>query len=216
MGTTNGILKFIGAAVLGFTLSFGGVFAEEAKPEAATEETAEIVVPDMILGAEDAPITVIEYASFTCPHCARFHDDVFGKLKENYIDTGKVKFIHREIYFDKYGLWASVIARCAGADRYYGVSSLMYKGQSDWARAGGDAEIAEALKKIGRISGLNDEQLDSCLQDRDQVLALVGWFQENSERDGIRSTPSLLIDGELHSNKSYADLSEILDAKLDK
>lgn len=187
-------------------------FAANAQSSDADAGAAEII--DMVQGAEDAPITVIEYASFTCPHCARFHSDVYKLLRKNYIDTGKVKFIFREVYFDKYGMWASMIARCSGPDRFFGMTDLILNSQSTWARAGDDLAIVEALRKIGRLSGMQDAALDSCLQDGEKLRALVGWYKENAQRDGIQSTPSFLIDGQPYKNMDYEEFVKILDEKL--
>ena len=187
-------------------------FAANAQSSDADAGAAEII--DMVQGAEDAPITVIEYASFTCPHCARFHSDVYKLLRKNYIDTGKVKFIFREVYFDKYGMWASMIARCSGPDRFFGMTDLILNSQSTWARAGDDLAIVEALRKIGRLSGMQDAALDSCLQDGEKLRALVGWYKENAQRDGIQSTPSFLIDGQPFKNMDYEEFAKILDEKL--
>ena len=187
-------------------------FAANAQSSDADAGAAEII--DMVQGAEDAPITVIEYASFTCPHCARFHSDVYKLLRKNYIDTGKVKFIFREVYFDKYGMWASMIARCSGSDRFFGMTDLILNSQSTWARAGDDLAIVEALRKIGRLSGMQDAALDSCLQDGEKLRALVGWYKENAQRDGIQSTPSFLIDGQPYKNMDYEEFAKILDEKL--
>lgn len=187
-------------------------FAANAQSSDADAGAAEII--DMVQGAEDAPITVIEYASFTCPHCARFHSDVYKLLRKNYIDTGKVKFIFREVYFDKYGMWASMIARCSGPDRFFGMTDLILNSQSTWARAGDDLAIVEALRKIGRLSGMQDAALDSCLQDGEKLRALVGWYKENAQRDGIQSTPSFLIDGQPYKNMDYEEFAKILDEKL--
>ena len=187
-------------------------FAANAQSSDADAGAAEII--DMVQGAEDAPITVIEYASFTCPHCARFHSDVYKLLRKNYIDTGKVKFIFREVYFDKYGMWASMIARCSGPDRFFGMTDLILNSQSTWARAGDDLAIVEALRKIGRLSGMQDAALDSCLQDGEKIRALVGWYKENAQRDGIQSTPSFLIDGQPYKNMDYKEFAKILDEKL--
>jgi len=187
-------------------------FAANAQSSDADAETTEII--DMVQGAEDAPITVIEYASFTCPHCARFHSDVYKLLRKNYIDTGKIKFIFREVYFDKYGMWASMIARCSGPDRFFGMTDLILNSQNTWARAGDDLAIVEALRKIGRLSGMEDAALDSCLQDGDKLRALVGWYKENAQRDGIQSTPSFLIDGQPYKNMNYEEFAKILEEKL--
>jgi protein-disulfide isomerase len=171
------------------------------------------IVQEMTLGDENAPITMIEYASYTCPHCQRFHKDVFPQLKADYIDTGKVKFIYREVYFDGPGLWAGMTARCGGEDRFFGMVDLIYENQREWTQ-GAPAQIAANLKRMGKLAGMSDEQLDACLQDGEKARALTAVFQENAERDGIRATPSFVIDGQLQSNMSYPDLKALLDAKL--
>ena len=184
----------------------------------SAEEASEVVKPiaEMMQGKQDAPIEMIEYASFTCPHCATFHADVYPKLKLNYIDKGLVKFIYREVYFDKYGMWASMIARCAGADRFFGMTDQIYRKQSNWARAESDVAIVTQLRKIGLLAGLDESQLSSCLQDGVKLRALVEWYSENAKRDEIKSTPTLIINGEKHSNQSYEQLTEILDEILEK
>ena len=183
--------------------------------EAAASEASEIEVTEMALGTEDAPVEVIEYASYTCPHCANFHDQVFPQLKSEYIDTGKVRFVYREVYFDKYGMWASLVARCGGEQKFFGITDMIYDGQRDWVRAGSDGAIADELRKNGRLAGLGDDQIEACLTDGDQLRALVGWYQENAEADGIQSTPSFVIDGETYTNMSYAEFSELLDEKVE-
>ena len=187
-----------------------------ALPNLSLAQDAETVIeiPDMVMGDENAPVTVIEYASFTCPHCARFEADILPQLKADYIDTGKIKFVFREVYFDKYGMWASMIARCAGPERYFGVSKMIFDTQSTWARAGGDMEIVNELSKIGRMAGLEAEQLQACLQDADTLRALVGWYQTNATNDDVSSTPTLIINGEKYSNMPYDKLKTILDEKL--
>ncbi len=188
-----------------------------ALPMAAeAQEAAEIdtsSVAEMALGPEDAAVTVIEYASFTCPHCATFHEQVLPQLKESYVDTGQVRFVHREVYFDRYGLWAGMVARCGGEERYFGIADLIYERQREWTR-GEPTEVVDKLRRIGKTAGLTDEQLDACLSDGQKAQTLVAWYQQNAEADGIDATPSFVIDGETFSNMSYADFAEILDEKL--
>ena len=193
--------------------------SEIALPYAASaEQASEEIKPiaEMVQGDLDAPIEMIEYASFTCPHCATFHADVYPKLKIHYIDKGLVKFIYREVYFDKYGMWASMIARCAGADRFFGMTDQIYRKQSNWARAESDVAIVTQLRKIGLLAGLDESQINSCLQDGVKLRALVEWYSKNAKRDEIKSTPTLIINGEKHSNQSYEQLTEILDEILEK
>lgn len=213
------MLRKIASAAFAFSLMTGGAALYSAlTPGAAMAQSAGHTageVTEMALGAEDAPITVVEYASFTCGHCANFHHNVFDKLKADYIDTGKVRFIFREAYFDRYGLWASMVARCGGEMRYFGIADMMFEQQGDWIGDGKDpAGIAERLRKIGKVAGLTDDALDTCLKDEAQAQALVGWYQENFQRDNMDATPSFLIDGKKYSNMSYQDFAAILDAKL--
>ena len=171
-------------------------------------------VLEMSLGNPDADVTVIEYASFTCPHCRNFHETVFGQLKTNYIDTGKINFIYREVYFDRFGLWGGIVARCGGEAKYFGISDLLYKQQSAWLAGGDPAQIAGNLRKIGKTAGLSDDQLDACLNDGENAKALVAVYQKNAKADDINSTPSFLINGKKVSNMNYADFAAALDEEL--
>ncbi|MHA6344452.1 DsbA family protein [Roseivivax sp. CAU 1761] len=186
----------------------------EGSAETAADAPAEGGIVEMVLGAEDAPVEVIEYASYTCPHCRSFHENVFDEVKKNYVDTGKVRFVYREVYFDKYGMWASLIARCGGEEKFFGITDLIYDTQEEWVRAGSDAAIADELRKIGRMAGIDGTELETCLTDGDKLRALVEWYQENAEADEITSTPSFLIAGEKYSNMAYDDFAAILDEKL--
>ena len=196
------------------TTANGQSFALPGAANAQESEAADVTIQEMVLGAEDAPVEIIEYASYTCPHCATFHQGVFKNLKEDYVDTGKVKFTYREVYFDKYGLWGSLVARCGGEDRFFGITEMIYQTQSEWTRAGSEAAIADELRKIGRIAGLESDQLEACLTNSDKARGLIEWYQANAEEHGISSTPSFVIDGETYSNMSYGEFQEILDEKL--
>ncbi|MEM8631324.1 MAG: DsbA family protein [Pseudomonadota bacterium] len=180
-----------------------------APAQAQSADAPEII--DMTMGNPDAPVTVIEYASYTCPHCKSFHEGTFKDLKEDYIDTGKVHFVYREVYFDRPGLWAAMVARCGGPERYFGISDLLYAGQSEWAGSGDPAQIAEALRRIGRTAGLSDDELDACLSDADKAQAMVAAYQANTEEHGISATPSFVINGETYRNMSYGEMKTILD-----
>lgn len=189
--------------------------ASAANAQSTNGDIDTSMIADMFIGNPDAAVTVTEYASFTCPHCAAFHAGPFKQLKADYIDTGKIKFVYREVYFDRYGLWASMIARCGGPERFFGIVDLLYAGQSTWARAGEPAAIVEELRKIGRLAGLDNDTLEACLQDATQAETLVAWYQENGERDNIDSTPSFLINGKKHSNMAYPEMKELIDAELE-
>ena len=185
-----------------------------ANAQTAGEEIDTSTVVEMQLGNPDAPVTVIEYASYTCPHCGRFHEGPYKQLKADYIDTGKINFVYREVYFDRYGLWASAIARCAGTPAaFFGITDMLYATQAEWSRAGGGdpAVIADELRKIGRLAGLDGDMLEGCLTDADNLRTLVAWYQENAEADGITSTPSFVINGTKYNNMSYAEMAQLID-----
>ncbi|PHP27518.1 thiol-disulfide oxidoreductase [Limimaricola cinnabarinus] len=190
--------------------------AAEAETEAAAEAApAEEGIVEMVQGAEDAPVTVMEYASYTCPHCANWHEESYPQLKD-YIDEGKVRFVYREVYFDRPGLWASMIARCGGESKFFGVSDMLYEQQRDWAAGGDPAAIAAKLREIGLKAGLEEAQLEACLTDGDKAQELVSWFEQNAEEDGINSTPTFIINGEKHSNMAWADMAEIIDGLIEE
>ena len=170
-------------------------------------------VMEMTLGDPDAPVEVIEYASFTCPHCRRFHEDVLPQLKANYIDPGHVRFVIREVYANRPALWAGMVARCAGPERYFSVVELIFARQSEWTQ-GSPAEVAENLRRIGRLVGLDDARLDACLTDADMAQAMVDTAQGYAQIHDIPGTPSFVIDGELYSNMDYERFASILDERL--
>jgi protein-disulfide isomerase len=199
-----------------------------AQEATATSEASR--VPDMVLGKQDAPVTVVEYASFTCPHCANFHDTVFDKMKANYIDTGKVRFVYREVYFDRYGLLAAMIARQGGPEKYFAISDILYDTQKEWLASGEDAVIVENLKKIGLKAGLDQAKVEGTIKDFETCTAdlnacmatdniagaMVATYQANAQKDGVEGTPTFLINGEKQSGAmSYEEFSKLLDAKLE-
>ena len=191
----------------------GAAFAQDA---ASAEDIDTSMIEDMSLGNPDAAVTVTEYASFTCPHCARFHAEGFKQLKSDYIDTGKINFVYREVFFDRFGLWAAIVARCGdGAEsRYFGIADMIYTQQGTWARQENPADIVESLRKIGKTAGLTDAQLDQCFTDGDKAQAMYARWLKQSKEDDISSTPSFLIDGKKYSNMPYDEMKSIIDAAL--
>lgn len=205
------------ALALMLAAAFGAVPSASLAQEAAAPPAATaIVVPDMVIGNKDAKVTMIEYASFTCPHCAQFHKDVFKPLKADYIDTGKIKFVYREVYFDRNGLWAAMVARCGGEMRYFGISDILLSTQDEWAATDDPVVVVENLKKIGRTAGMDDATITACLENGDMAQAMVTTYQTNAAADQVEGTPTLLINGVKHANMSYDELKVILDAELAK
>ncbi|MFN3642810.1 MAG: DsbA family protein [Gemmobacter sp.] len=187
---------------------FGAAGAQTADPASLPE------VADMVLGNPDAKVTLIEYASFTCPHCATFHATTFKDLRRDYIDTGLIRFVYREVFFDRYGLWAAMVARCGGEGRYFGIADMLYAQQRDWVAGGDGLKIVENLRRIGRKAGMTDADLDACMQDGAKAQAMVAKFQADTAADGIDSTPSLVLNGRKYGNMGYADLRRLIDAEI--
>ncbi|MBP7240497.1 DsbA family protein [Amaricoccus sp.] len=171
-------------------------------------------VVEMALGDPEAPVTMVEYASFTCPHCADFALNVMPELKAQYIDTGKVRLIYREVYFDRPSLWASMIARCAGEDRYFGVAELLFRDQQTWTQAADAQGLVNALFSIGRQAGMIDGEMQACMQDGDFAQALVTWFQGNAQTDSIDATPTFVLNGEKLANMPWPELKAKIEEKL--
>jgi protein-disulfide isomerase len=209
------LIAVIGAGAFWYSStsnSVGPTLAAANAQDASTVDTS--IVEEMSMGNPDAAVTVIEYASFTCPHCRSFHENVFTQLKANYIDTNKINFIYREVYFDRFGLWGGMVARCGGAMRYFGIADILYTTQSEWLAGGDPAQISERLRRIGRTAGIGEEQLTACLNDNTMAEAMVAAYQQNAEADGVRSTPTFIVNGETFSNMNYEDFAALLDEKL--
>ena len=170
---------------------------------------------EMSKGNDEAPVVFVEYASLTCPACAAFHSNVYPQLNKEYIETGRVKFIHREIYFDKAGLWAALTARCTNVvNRYFGMLELLYSEQSTWSRYESSDKIVDALLKISAKSGIKKAKAISCLEDQEKALDLVSQYQIYVDKDAIESTPTFIINGKKYTNRSYDELKKIIDKEL--
>jgi len=187
-----------------------------AEAQATTAEAQAVTVADMTLGNPDAKVTLMEYASFTCPHCANFHATVLKDLKKDYIDTGKVHFVYREVFFDRYGLWAAMVARCGGAMKYFGIADILYSTQQEWAASEDPNVVVGNLKKIGLTAGMDEAQLDACMRDGAMAQAMIDHYEANMKEFDVKGTPTLVVNGTVHSNMSYADLKVVLDAELAK
>lgn len=180
----------IGATVTAITapLFYNRKAAAQSAP-AALMDTGPL--PERIFGATDAPVTVIEYASMTCGHCANFHINIWPTLKKEFVDTGKVRFIIREFPFDPRSTAAFMLARCMGEDKWYATVDLMFRSQSTWARASdGKQGFLSALS----MTGLDEKQLEACLADQ-AMLDNVNKIAATGRELGVTSTPTFFING---------------------
>jgi protein-disulfide isomerase len=179
--------------------------------EARAEEPV-LLDTDHVLGDRNAPIIIIEYASMTCPHCAHFHETAFPGLKENYFETGKAALAFRHFPFDRYAFQASVMAECAGSDKFFALIDILFKRQAEWTRAD---NITDALIKIGKQSGISQKKFEACLADEKLGESILTQRLVGSTDYGVDSTPTLFIEGEKYEDdRSYTALDEFLQSKM--
>jgi len=184
--------------------------ADPAKAQDA--KAKELAVPgplgDVWLGKEDAKVTIIEYASMTCPHCANFHEKILPVIKERYIDTGKVRFTLREFPFDPLATAAFMLARCNGNDKYYAMVDLLFAQQKAWSTA---QKPAEALLATVRQAGFTQESFEACLKNQSIYDAVNSVRERGDKTFGVESTPTFFINGQKSSGSlSVEELDKIL------
>ncbi len=150
---------------------------------------AEMMV-DHVLGDANAPVTIVEYASYTCAHCAKFANEVLPLVKAQLIDTGKAKLILREFPLDKFALQASKLARCAPGDRYHDLAEVLFRNQERWIKA---EDPVRALKQLGSLTGMDEDQMDACLNSTELENAIVQRMQDAQGRYKINSTPTFVF-----------------------
>jgi protein-disulfide isomerase len=151
-----------------------------------------ITKDDRILGNPDAPITIIEYASLTCPHCAHFTNEVLPELKKKWIDTGKAKLVLREFPLDEPALRAAMIARCAPPDRFYAYVDALFATQDKWVMA---KDYREALARIVKLGGMSQDEFDNCLKNTNLENKILEKRLAASKELDVNSTPTFFING---------------------
>ncbi len=172
---------------------------------------------DHVLGKADAPVTIIEYGSLTCPHCAEFAHATLPDIEKNWIDTGKARLVFRVFPLNQVDLRAAMLARCVPGNRYYAFIETLYQSQNSWMRA---ADPDQALAGIARLAGLGEDKVKSCLADKsveNQVVATAYAAQKS----GVDSTPTFFINGvkpppEKNGAQPYEVFNQLLTAALPK
>jgi protein-disulfide isomerase len=188
-----GLAAFLAAAQFGLSLP---ALAQRKKPSVTEVPLDELLkpgpLPDLVLGSADAPITVVEYASMTCGHCASFHNTVWPKLKEKYVDAGKVRFIMREFPLDNLAAAASMLARCAGEGKTYALTTALFAKQDEWAFV--RTPLPE-LFKFAKQAGFTQETFDKCLTDQKLLDDITAIRTRAVESFGVSATPTFFING---------------------
>jgi protein-disulfide isomerase len=191
-------------------------------PAAAQQPPADRLAPrregdDFAMGHPDAPVVVIEYASLTCPHCARFHADVLPQVKAKYIDAGIVKFVYRDFPLDRVALQAAQIARCVAPERYFGFLEILFRQQEQWTAGRDPAVMVERVKQFASLAGLPRERATACADDQAMQLRIVSGIQAAERDHKIAGTPSFVINGKRHTGSfTYDDLEKALREALRK
>jgi protein-disulfide isomerase len=158
----------------------------------ARAEEAPVTEDDRILGQADAPITIIEYASLTCPHCARFHQGALQTIKRDWIEPGKARLVYRDYPLDGLALRAAALAQCIEGDSYFGFLDALFRGQLTWARA---SDPSSALAMVARLAGIDRKTFDACISDTKVMDRILKQQAAASKAFGIQSTPTFLING---------------------
>jgi len=152
-----------------------------------------IAADDMVLGSPDAKVTIVEYASLTCSHCARFHKETMPKLKAEYIDTGKVRLVYRDFPFDEPSFRAAMLARCSGKERFFGFVDALFQSQENWATPNG---WKPGLARIAKLGGMSQEAFDKCIADKAVEEPILQKRLEANQKFGVDSTPTFFVNGE--------------------
>jgi len=167
----------------------------DALAQSAADVSKPVSLPDMVLGQADAAVTITEYASMTCPHCAAFNKDVFPKIKAEYIDAGKVRYIFREFPLDIKAAAGSMLTRCIAngdSQKYFAVTDMLFRSQNDWVVK----NTTETLTRIGKQAGLTQQQVEACLKDQALLDKIAADQKYASEILKVDSTPTFFINGE--------------------
>lgn len=165
---------------------------------------------EMVLGKADAPVTMVEYSSLGCPHCAAFHRDTLPQIKKDYIDTGKVRLVYQDFPLGTAALAASMVARCAGPKKFFGFIEILFKSQASWAQS---QNPMQAITKIARFGGLSETDVQSCLKRQPLLESIRKGALAGQETYKINSTPSFVIGDTLISG---AEPFEVFKKALDK
>lgn len=169
---------------------------------------------DRVLGKADAPVTIVEYASFTCVHCAAFHINTMPGFKEKYVDSGKVKLIFREFPFDAMATAMSMLARCTPEERYYPLIDLFFRRQEAIATS---QKPLEELQAAARLAGFTQESFEACLKNQAIYDGVNAVKKHGAETLGVNSTPTFFINGRrVNGNQSLADLDKLIEPLLPK
>jgi protein-disulfide isomerase len=190
--------------------------ADDALPSSGPASIS-LTKDDRTMGNPKAPIVMLEYAAPTCPHCAHFAMDVFPKVKQQYIDTGKVYYVFRVFPLNSVDLAAEALARCLPADNYFQFIDLLFRNQEKWDPEYNPPDVHQGLVAMGRIAGMSADQVDKCMSDKTQLARANQVGIDGQAKYNITGTPTFIINGKVHSGGyEWEALKKTLDAMLKK
>jgi protein-disulfide isomerase len=197
-------------ALAAAVVTLGLVGANPAGAQQAPQPTPD----DRILGQADAPITIFEFASLTCPHCADFDANTLPKLKADWIDTGKARLIFRDFPLDQGAVRAATLARCAPPEQFYAFIDALFRSQASWAVSG---KVETALGKLAKVAGMSDEQFAACMKDDALQKQVLNARLEAEQQYNIGSTPTFFINGtRLEGAQPYSQFEKVLNQAASK
>jgi protein-disulfide isomerase len=202
--TTTRRNLLIGVAAVVVVADGGAGYYHWSRTDTAVAQTAGGEVPlaelmqpgplgDEVLGEANAPVTIIEYASMTCPHCSHFHETTYPELKKKYIDTGKVRFIFREFPLDPLAAAASMLARCAGKDKYFPLIETFFAQQKDWVVQ----KPLQPMFAIAKQAGFTQQSFDECLANQQMLNGIEESRTRAATKFNVTSTPTFFINGKI-------------------
>lgn len=204
---------------IGLALVPAASHAQRASPDEVEEKTLYDPqgLKDFVVGKDDAPVTIVEYASLTCGHCANFHTQVYPQLKEKYIDTGKARIIMREFPLNARAYAASMITRCVGDGGSLPLLEGLFETQKDWAFKRSNAEFKQALFDFTKQAGLSEEEFNTCLANDELLNNLTARFTRASEDFGVDATPAFFINGKrMRGTPTLENFASVIDPLLAK
>ncbi|WP_245308683.1 DsbA family protein [Aurantimonas sp. 22II-16-19i] len=216
IGATSAAAQSAAEAQTGQTAESSAAVGVEAPEPAGSVDVAELMaegpLPDIVIGDPNAPVTIVEYASMTCGHCANFHESSYPVIKKDYIDTGKAKLIIREFPFDPRALAAFMLARCTGDDeKRTAMIDVLFDQQDQWARA---ENASAALLNIAKLAGFTQESFTACLNNKELQQQIVETQERGQQEFGVDATPTFFINGDKYAGSLPADqMAAIIEEK---
>ena len=209
MTNTSRRSLMIGAASLSL-FAVAPAWAQEAKTVDLTDLLTPPELGDMIEGLDTAKVTVVEYASASCPHCAAFHNDVYVKLKTDYIDTGKVRFVFREFPHNDQGMAAFMVARCSPKEKYFPLMDIFFKTQEKWV-----PDAFNQLKDIAKQSGMSEADFEACLKNEKVAKGIWNVRDKADKKYGVTGIPTIFVNGKaFDGERTFAAMKAVIDPLL--